>query len=314
MDLIDKTMIHDGYVFVRYMDDMRVFCENVTKARQAVLRLTELARQLGLVIQDRKTRIYAKEDAVTAWRGYGAWLEELKEEELRNTLSNYFANWGPYGEIANEDPQSEEMEEIEEINKIEEKVLCEMFDLITNERAYKLDRKGLRFILPGLAAFDSDYALDYCLKYLAELPDLAPVCSEYFSNFADRQNVQERIAQFISSEECIYDWQAMHLVAAMLQGEDADPKLLGFTSKVAQNRNRDIGLRSICIDFLGQHGSEVEVQQLCRSFGKEFSEEVRAATILASQKLHHAERKRFLGACKGFSPALDAAVGIASRR
>jgi len=132
--------------------------------------------------------------------------------------------------------------------------------------------------------------------------------SEYLARFASWEKVQQRIHRFILSAECIYDWQAMHLIGAMLSAAAARPDIVALCFDLARNRNRDIGLRSVCIDLVARHGTEDQVRELSRSFTKEACEEVRAAIVLASRRLQQVERRAFLGACRGFSPALDAAV------
>ena len=299
LDSVDKGMLLRGHTIVRYMDDIRVFCHDPTQAKRAVLDLSELTRELGLSIQAAKTRIYNCQKAQKVWHGYAAWLEDFQQGELRERLQEYLAEWGPYGELSDVEPLATE---------IEQQRLQELLDSLVREPAYKLDRKGLKFLLGKFLETGSDYAVDFCIQFLRDLPDLAPSCSQYLARFADRETVQQRIHQFISSAECIYDWQAMHLIGAMLSAPVARPDVVTLCLDLARNRNRDIGLRSVCIDLIARCGREEQVRELCRSFTKEACEEVRASIILASRRLQQVERRTFLGACRGFSPALDAAV------
>jgi hypothetical protein len=58
-----------------------------------------------------------------------------------------------------------------------------MFDLIVSKPAYKLDRKGLRFVLSRMKDGPDEYAVAFCLDNLVELPDLAPDIAVYLSSF-----------------------------------------------------------------------------------------------------------------------------------
>ena len=277
----------------------------VTPLRQwrAIQDLTCLTRELGLTIQAAKTQIYNRTKASTAWRGYSSWLAELQEEELRKQLEDYFATFGPYDDPGDIDP---------DLIAVEQQALENLFALVTKNPADSVDRKGLDFVLRKLGQIPSDHAVEYCLDHLTELPDVAPRISKYIRHFSDRKEVQERVFKFASSDDCIYDWEMMHILAAMLDTQTLISNLSDRVLEIALDRNREVGLRSVCIDLMRNNGTQEIVREICRHFEGEPFEEVRAAIILCSQKLPSPERRGFLRQWKGISPALEAAVSIAS--
>lgn len=194
---------------------------------------------------------------------------------------------------------------------VERRALEALSSTIIRKPGYKADRKGLIFILHKLGEVHSDQALEYCLDNLPDLPDIAPDCSRYLEVFAERESVQQRVLQFVTSADCVYDWQSMHLVKGMVNPRGLISDLFDFAFAVALDRNRHFCLRSTCIDLVSQFGGEENVRELCRRFASEPFEEVRGAIILASQRLRGRERKKFLGTWKGISPALDAAISMA---
>lgn len=301
LDSVDKAMLARGLTHVRYQDDIRVFCRDASQAKMAILELTELTRELGLTIQTAKTQIYSRKQAAKKWRGYGDWLAEIEQGKLEEQLRQYFERLGPYGDASETDFAIE----------VEQKALNNLFELVTRKPAYKVDRKGLKFAMFKMGEIPSDHALDYCIRNLAHLPDLAPDCSQYLSHFADREDVQNRVLQFISSRECVFDWQAMHLVAGLMTTQAPIQPLLGYMLRTAMDRNKQFCLRSACVDFIGKLGSPEAIRSLCRSFPGERYEEVRAAIILATRTLPRAERKNVLKPWTGISPSLDAAIAIA---
>ena len=252
-------------------------------------------------IQAAKTRIHNRDVAQQAWRGYAAWLEDFRQAELREKLQEYLAEWDPYGEIDDTEPLAAE---------IEQQALQELFDLIVQEPAYKADRKGLKFLLNRFLENRSDYAVKYCLANFGDLADLSLSCAEYLSSFANREDIQQTICGFVSSPECIFEWQAMHLIASVQNADRLRPELVTLALKVSLDRNRDLSLRSVCVDLVARHGTEDHVRELCRYFTKEPYEEVRSSIVVASRRLQQAERRSFLAACRGFSPTLDAAVTL----
>lgn len=305
LEQLDRTLLLDGFTMTRYVDDIRIFCRDTVTARRAALRLTELVRELGLSVQASKTRVLSRARAAREWRGYQEWLSEIQEASLREGLKEFFAGWSIYGE---QQIQGEPAQQLD----VQEDSVKRLFDLICRQPAYKADRKGLKFILQRFADLGSDYALDFCLTHLADAPDLAPAFADYLTTFIERPDVQARIVQFVSSMECIYQWQATTLLASVLAAEALDPQAVLILLSWAQDRNRDIGLRSICIDCVTKFGTNEQVSQLCRSFAREQSTEIQGAIILASRRLHPADRRVFLAACKGISLELDAAVASAS--
>ncbi len=309
LDSIDKAMLQYGYTYIRYVDDMRVFCNSTAEARQAVLHLIKLARDLGLSIQAAKTRIFSSNVATELLQGFEHRLEELKKEtELVDSLEDLTGmfTFAGYGSVEEE---KKDMEDTETDQAALIALRC-LFEDVTQEPAYRADRTGIRFVLNRLAVIRSDIAVEYCLLHLADLPDLASEVAKYLAHFSDGNDVQTRVLKFISSEECIYEWQRMHLLSAMQDAQVVNVALKQFAFEIAIDRNRHVGVRSVAVDFLQKNGSYEQIKELRRRFPDEPSLEVRAATIFASRRLHKAEREMFLKACGGISPALDSAVQL----
>lgn len=304
LDSIDKEMLRKGYVYLRYQDDMRVFCPDASTAKRAILEITRLTRELGLTIQAAKTQLFGRDKALTKWRGYPSWLAELEEEELRQQLQEYFASFGPYDDPGDEEP---------EVMAVEQQALETLFALITEEQADKVDHKGLNFVLKKLGQISSDQAIEYCLFHLADLPHVAPRVSDYFKAFADRADVQEGVSKFICSDACIYDWHSMHLVASFLGAKNLVRSLFDRVSELALDRNLAIGLRTICVDLVCTHGSHEIVREMCRHFENEPYEEVQAAIALGAKRLPAPERDDLLRQWRGISPTIDAAIRLASQ-
>jgi hypothetical protein len=306
LDSVDKAMLQYGYTFLRYVDDMRIFCNDRTEAKRALLRLTELVRELGLTLQSSKTRILLPEEARKQWGGFEDVLANL-EAEVAQELSELFTAIGAYFDTPEEQEQ-------ERLSAAAVSALERLFRTITEGPAENVDRTGLRFILNRLAASESDLAVPYCLSNLAEFPDLAPECANYLGHFSANVDFQRQMAAFIASNDCIYDWQAMHLAAALVEAPVICPELMTFCAKVAADRNRHFALRSVCIDLISRHGAYHLIQGLRRRFADEPIEEVRASIILACARLEASEKETFLRACRGIAPALDAAIQIALAR
>jgi hypothetical protein len=304
LDPIDKMLIQRGFTHTRYSDDVRVFCKSVNEGRKAVLTLAEGCRELGLSLQSEKTRFMTREQASRAWEGLESRLEELGEE-VAERLKDYFITTGPYGEETVEEIPAEEEQVFEE-------TLHDMFDSITNGLPpHQVDRRSFRFVLNRLRGQRDKHALAYCLETLVHLPDQASVVARYLERFIDDMTVQERVAQFLGSTDNLYDWQATHLLSVHCGAEKVRREVLEYAWNVATDLNAHFALRSAGVDVVAAHGTEDQVRELVRRFSRELSEDVRFAVVLASRRLHEAERNRFLASCRGLSPVMDDAVAMA---
>jgi len=62
MEKLDSKMIKEGYLYFRYMDDLRVVCEDVFQARKILKEIIIEIRKLGLNVNSQKTFILRQED------------------------------------------------------------------------------------------------------------------------------------------------------------------------------------------------------------------------------------------------------------
>jgi hypothetical protein len=60
---VDKRLVSEGIIFVRYVDDFRIFCDTKAEALKAVEVLTSLLADEGLSLNSRKTDIFKIVDA-----------------------------------------------------------------------------------------------------------------------------------------------------------------------------------------------------------------------------------------------------------
>lgn len=304
LDALDKTMIQRGFTYVRYVDDIRVFCRSPREARRAIMSLAEVCRELGLSLQSEKTNFLSSKTAREIWVGLERKLEEM-QEDVAERLRKYFVHIGVYGE-----------ESAEEIAPDEDEVLADalhsLFDDLTKSKpAFRVNGQSLRFTLNRLGALNDDYALEFCLESHSAIPEQAQTVSRYLLHFIDDVTVQSRVLEFLKSEDNLYAWQATHLLSLFPKAPQVLDEIVSYSRSTAADLNADFALRAAAVDTLGAHGSEDDVRELRRHFASEASEDVKIAIILACQRLHPEERKRFLDSCRGISVPIDGAAKLA---
>jgi hypothetical protein len=79
IDDVDRALLAEGYTFVRYVDDFRIFCQDRQQAYRALSRLANLLYDMhGLTLQAQKTKILPSE----------RFVEEVLESEDRKELQS----------------------------------------------------------------------------------------------------------------------------------------------------------------------------------------------------------------------------------
>jgi len=66
---LDRALRNEGFVHLRFVDDIRIFCRSRKEARQSIVRLTELLLARGLNLQAAKTKIYTKSEGKSEIEG-----------------------------------------------------------------------------------------------------------------------------------------------------------------------------------------------------------------------------------------------------
>lgn len=303
LDALDKLMIQRGFNYVRYADDVRVFCSSINEARRAVMNLAEGCRELGLSLQSEKTDTLSAKRAVQLWVGLEQHLDHM-QEKVAEQLKTYFVHLGPYGDESLEEVDADE-------DEVVGRTLRDLFDEVTNSvPAFKVHRPSVRFVLNRLRARKDSHCMDYCLRTLAELPDQAHVVSRYLEAFIGDRHVQASIIKFLNSDDNIYPWQCAHLLRLFSLSDSVSRAVSSYARRNAQDLNVHFALRAAAVQVVGRHGTEEDVRELRRQFASEPVDDVRVAIIIGCRRLHPEERQRFFDSCRGLSMQIDGAIKI----
>lgn len=117
IDDIDRTLLSEGIIFARFVDDYRIFCRSKQEAYQCMARLaTILFETNGLTLQSQKTRI------LTCAQFYSEFIEPEQRKELQALDENFYEimsavgieNW--YGPIELEVLPDSIQEKIDALN------------------------------------------------------------------------------------------------------------------------------------------------------------------------------------------------------
>ena len=89
---LDVTMKSENFQFIRYVDDIRIFCKNEKDAKLALIKINQTLRSLGLNIQPSKTFIHKIYDFCYNIHKFSESIEKLKlaNENIIINLDPYF--------------------------------------------------------------------------------------------------------------------------------------------------------------------------------------------------------------------------------
>jgi retron-type reverse transcriptase len=278
LDDLDKWMVRNNYVFMRYVDDMRVFAEDEPKARQALAELITQLRERGLYIASGKTSI----------RQTAPLLKEMRENSRQMNLIE--------AEIKSGDPSR-----IEKAAHMLEDFIAEII-----ENPEKFNDKHFRFCVyrfkkmkvNNLALDVHEHVAEEVLRRLKTMPHSTDVFIDYLSLFSESTNVQLRVIEFLESNYNIYPYQEMLLLELLIR-LDMQPEIkdraLSIARVIARSNHKDPACRQRAFVFWGKNGDYADRREIRGRYDDEPREDVRRAILFAIQEMQKGERDNFLG-------------------
>jgi hypothetical protein len=95
---IDRAMKAEGFDYIRYVDDIRLFCAGFASCKQALLFLTRALRRRGLNLQTSKTEMIGRSDAKKRIEGIAPVIVAA-QERYRKEIAEIVGNLDPYAPI-----------------------------------------------------------------------------------------------------------------------------------------------------------------------------------------------------------------------
>ena len=99
---VDVAMCNAGFDFIRYVDDIRIFCRDEVEAKKALLELMRLTRRRGLNLQSAKTKILNASHARANFDSVTGILTNVEREFIRKVREE-FEYGEPYLTLADAD-------------------------------------------------------------------------------------------------------------------------------------------------------------------------------------------------------------------
>jgi len=275
MDELDKWLLSHKFVYLRYVDDIRIFAKNEPEARKSLAELIVKMREMGLYIASGKTKIKKSADVLSELAKGRNQIKEIEAEiDSRN---------------------------VERMNIAAEKLKSFFVQLVSepqdfNDRLFRFCvNRFKRLQVTGLGGETHDIVISEVLSRLSIMPESTDIFVDYLSLFTDNEAIQITVLNFLESPHNIYPWQEMLLLELLVRVNIMPQHLLRAkqyaNSIISQSKHPACKARAYV--FLGKHGSYAERRDIRSRYLKEVDESTKRAIIVAVQEMRVDERNNF---------------------
>lgn len=278
LDYVDRRMEkYKGYI--RYMDDIRIFCKKKIEAKKALKDLTIALRELKLNINAKKTDIFSG-------------------KEVENNL---FDPEKPFLTIIEKTMKSGNIE------LIQESIIPALMKLI--EGAFSNDRfekRHLNFALYRLGIlhnsglnFNKTVIIENIRKNLVVKPHHSGLFCNFLSLFPNDKTIPKFLISFLKSEDNIYEWQELKVLQSLLRFNfKAKQREINFFLNYARNSAKHSAIRAFYFLLAGKHGSNRDRNLIIDSYNRLSDVYTKMAVILSVQELGEPTRNDFYARIK----------------
>jgi Reverse transcriptase (RNA-dependent DNA polymerase) len=263
---VDTNLRNEGFDHLRYVDDIRVFCQTRQEGQRALLLLTDLLRARGLNVQSAKTFIYEAAEATRKIDGVGPIIADL-HNELLVEIRQQFVDGG-YGTVSDlarltaEDPEHPPLEVLE-------RAFAEYF----RQGIHEFDKTLFHYLLTRLGATESRIAVGYCLNALRERPEETGDILRHFRKVGLTEAEHGRLAVFLRGDDSIYDYQNYLILKFYFEAGLDDAGIVAVSRRYIRDVNLPPWLRAYATAIVGAHGDPADMEYLearypeCREVG-----------------------------------------------
>ena len=289
---IDRAIIDEGFEYIRYVDDIRVFCKGFANCKQALLFMSQAFRRRGLNLQTSKTEMVARGNARTRIEGISPVIEAV-QERYREKIAEIVGGLDPYAPIS----------EIEiQVNPDEAPldVLKDVFDNRFVGKDASFNTTLFHYLLKRFAAQKDNSALEFALKQLYIRPQETQIVLDYSGLIGAHEEVYPVLLEFLNSHDNLYDYQKYQIFRWLGDAPVAPtPGLLTLARQLTFDLARPVYLRACCRKLLQDHGTVADLDRLEGSYVDVRDDLEAAQTLISLKKMDAGRRNAFYGRVEG---------------
>jgi hypothetical protein len=266
IDRVERSMVREGFEVFRFNDDFRVACSSWGEANQAILKLDEELRPLGLVLNDDKTVIQTtptyREWIDAPEKAWASIADELGLD-IRTpnweAISIYARAIAPLvGDEVEEVSEGEEDEAgDEELRSLWIEAAKRALEIWFRGKSRDehdrlreaIDRRLLRQALKILTTARAVEGLEHCKAILTTEQHVSHLVGQYLKATArsDPDGVISRVSDWASEGFYISDWQRLWLMEPLLLIEEVPDNVAEWLRQTAGSRSTVVRGRALAV-------------------------------------------------------------------
>ena len=303
MNPIDQAVRDTGIDYIRYVDDMRIFCPDVPACKKALMFLIQELRRRGLNLQTAKTEIVSAAEAKDTFEGIAPVIAAV-HQKYREFLENILDDIGPYATIT-------EIEENVSPDDAPVEVVREAFKENFMDAGRSFNRTLFHYLLNRLGKQKDPYAIGYCLGQFKTRPQETQPVLDYFAEVGKFDDVFPALESFQNSVDCIYDYQ-IYQIFQWLNSVGVRPThgLVAIARRLTFDNARPSYLRAVCRTILQHHGTNADLHRLEGSYGSLHEELEKAQVLVSLKRIEVGRRNAFYGRVAGDGLLCERAIRL----
>lgn len=291
LNSIDQALQNGGFVHVRYVDDIKVFCANKLAAKRALAKISALFRDRGLQPQSTKTEILSREDALRQIEGVLPTIQGI-QSQLQKELEQAVGYEDGYATVESLQRAVEQGSAGPSIDIIV-RAFEERFVQVDGR---DFDRTLFHYLLTRLSTAKSPVAIKFCLDALRSHPEETAYILRYLASTDLCAEDEERILAYCSGPEAIYDYQLYQIAKWYYDRGKSSAGLLTCCRTWLADQNKAPWLRTYALAILGRDGNDADREAIESGYNSLPTELSRAEAIVALGRVQTGRRDRFYGA------------------
>lgn len=275
LDELDKWLMSRNLVYLRYVDDIRIFTTSEPQARRALADLIVKMREIGLYIASGKTKIKSTDEVIRDLTNGRKQIRDIEDD------------------IDSADP--------ERMEKAADKLKDFFLNLVNdplefNDRLFRFCINRFKKLYVTRLGIDiQPKVIQEVISRLGTMPESTDVFIDYLSLFPDDLYIQESVIEFLESSYNIYPWQEMLLLELLLRtnlSTDLLRRAIYYSNYVIDS-NKHSGCQAKAFILLGKNGSYATRRDVRSHYYLEERSIVKRSIIVAIQEMKSDERDNF---------------------